>query len=358
MKSPNLLPLGGVLLCLMLTANQGFGNTGESLPETPEIQASVLRANTEALLEQIRANGKQQAANASYQLSLAAAGRRDMDAAYSLILEATQLAPKQAVYQEAAASIAYSLKRFAAAIEHSRIQLELVRAKAEAGDPAVAHVLENLGVIYARAEEYDDAQDAFEQSLAIRRQSYGDNHPEVVVSLNRLASLAQKQGWDGAAEQHLQQALSILKNTYGDASPNVAIGHQNLGELYLLERRYEDAENAYLQAQDIAGRNPRKQVQLRASNLYGLGRSYLAQNRLDEAQERFEEMIELVIAEFGEQHPYAAEARRGLAQVEHARAQTEVSENIYRTLTEELSKQSSRRPQTNGDNPLAQTRRR
>ncbi len=80
----------------------------------------MLRANTEVLLERIRANGKQQAADAAYQLSLAAAGRRDLDAVYSLIKESTQLAPEQAVYQQTAAYVAYSLKRFVAAIEHSQ----------------------------------------------------------------------------------------------------------------------------------------------------------------------------------------------------------------------------------------------
>ncbi len=357
MKSPNRLHLGGALLFLMLSANQGLGSTEEPLPEIRETQAGVLRANTEVLLERIRVNGKQQAADAAYQLSLAAAGRHDLDTAYSLIQESTQLAPEQAVYQQAAASVAYSLKRFEAALEHTRLQLELVRAKAGAGDPAVANVLENLGVIYTNAGKYDDAQNTFEQSLAIRRQSYGDNHPEVVIGLNRLASLAQKQQREEAAERHLQQALSILKNTYGDSSPNVAVGYQNLGEFYLLEQRFEDAETAYLQALGIVELNPLEQAaQLHAANLYGLGKLYLAQDRLDDAQERFEEMSELVIAEFGEEHPYAAEARRSLAQVERARAQAEVSENLYRALTSEFSKQTSMAPQANGGDPLAETK--
>lgn len=358
MKSPNRLHLGVALLFLMLSTNQGLGSTQEPLLETREIKAGVLRANTEVLLERIRANGKQQAADAAYQLSLAAAGQKDLDAAYSLIQESTQLAPEQAVYQQTAAYIAYSLKRFEAAIEHSRSQLELVRAKAGSGDPAVASVLENLGVIYANAGKYDDAQDTFEQSLAIRRQSYGENHPEVVISLNRLASLARKQLREEAAEGYLQQALSILKNSYGDSSPHVAVGYQNLGEFYLMERRFEDAETAYLQALGIVESDSAEQAtQLRAANLYGLAKLYLTQERLDDAQERFEEMSELVIAELGEQHPYAAEARRGLAQVERARAQAEVSQNLYRALTSEFSKQTSMAPQANGENPLAQSRR-
>jgi tetratricopeptide (TPR) repeat protein len=348
MKSYDLLRLGGALLFLILSTNQSLGSTQEPLSETRETQAGVLRANTEALLERIRANGKQQAADASYQLSLAAAGRHDLDAAYPLIQEATRLAPEQAVYQQAAAYIAYSLERFEIAIEHTRLQLELVRAKTGAGDPAVANVLENLGAIYTNAGKFDDAQKAFEQSLAIRRQSFGDNHPAVVIGLNRLANLARKQYREEVAERYLQQALSILKETYGDTSSKVAIGYQNLGEFYLLQQRFEDAEAAYLKALGIADLNPPRHTQLSAANLYGLGRLYLAQDKLDDAQERFEELGELVAAEFGEQHPYAVEARRALAQVERARAQAAVSENLYRTLAEEFSKQTSMSPRANG----------
>ena len=75
----------------MLSTNQGLGSTREPPLERREIQAGVLRANTEVLLQRIRANGKQQAADAAYQLSLAAAGRHDLDAVYSLIQESTQL---------------------------------------------------------------------------------------------------------------------------------------------------------------------------------------------------------------------------------------------------------------------------
>jgi tetratricopeptide (TPR) repeat protein len=357
MMTSKRLHLGGALLVLAFFVNQSFGATPQPSLETREMQAGVLLANTESLLEIIRMNGKRQAADAAYQLSLAAAGRRDLDAAYSLIQEATQLAPQQAAYQQAAVSFAYSLEHFDSAIEHSRLQLALTREEVGAGAPAVANVLENLGLIHMSAGHYDDAQDAFEQSLAIRRQSYGDNHIEVVIGYNRLASLARKQHREEAAEQHLQQALAILENIYGDASPNVALGYQNIAEFYLLEHRFVEAEAAYLKALGIVQAIPPKQsVNLRAASLLGLGRLYLAQDRLDDAQTRFEQMDELARAEFGEQHPYVAQARQGLVQVEHARAQAEVSQNIYRALTTEFAKQAGLSPRANGPDSMAQTR--
>ncbi|MDJ0533340.1 MAG: CHAT domain-containing protein [Xenococcaceae cyanobacterium MO_207.B15] len=113
-------------------------------------------------------------------------------------------------------------------------QQSLTIRKQQLGDnhPDVAQSLNNQAALYESQGRYAEAEPLLQQSLAIYKQQLGGNHPDVAVSLNNLAALYESQGRYAEAETLLQQSLTIRKQLLGDNHPNVAISLNNLAALY------------------------------------------------------------------------------------------------------------------------------
>jgi tetratricopeptide (TPR) repeat protein len=60
-------------------------------------------------------------------------------------------------------------------------------------------------------KQYAEALPLLEQVVAIRRSQFGDRHPNILSSLNNLASLHQTMGNDRAAEMHFKEAIGICE---------------------------------------------------------------------------------------------------------------------------------------------------
>ena len=64
--------------------------------------------------------------------------------------------------------------------------------------------LNNLAVFLYEAGEYDEAEDLFRESLAMKRRLLGDSHPDVATGLNNLAFVLHDSGDYSAAEPIFQ----------------------------------------------------------------------------------------------------------------------------------------------------------
>lgn len=114
-----------------------------------------------------------------------------------------------------------------------------------------------LAQSYAAAGRLDEALVQAQRNLATARAIFGNEHRDVAISLDQVASILRKQGHYAEAERYYQQALQMLSNHQAELPLDVAAALQNLAGLYRGMGRYHDAEKYYLEALRIcAGVGP------------------------------------------------------------------------------------------------------
>ncbi len=84
-----------------------------------------------------------------------------------------------------------------------------------------AHLLDTLGSAYRAWGRLEAAAPLLEESLAIRRRTFGVGHPEVAEALTSLGRLAFDRGDYGRASELHHEALDILRSFHGDDHPAV-----------------------------------------------------------------------------------------------------------------------------------------
>ncbi|MGJ5634439.1 tetratricopeptide repeat protein, partial [Nostoc sp. CALU 1950] len=89
---------------------------------------------------------------------------------------------------------------------------------------------------------YDKAAPWFKQCLEITKKRLGEEHPDVALSLNNLASLYYSQGRYSEAEPLYIQALALWRKLLGEEHPDIALSLNNLALLYYSQGRYSEAE--------------------------------------------------------------------------------------------------------------------
>ena len=169
-------------------------------------------------------------------------------------------------------------------------------------NPFSGMIYYNLGQIISQKGIYTPAIENFEKAG-----KYMD-HPDLP---GRLAYLYLKKGqWDKAISK-LKQAISYQKNEKSMVSL-----YNDLGNNYMRLGRYRPAEIAFKNAIKI---NPKYM-----NAHYGLAGAYLRQNKLDEAQEELQKVIEL--APDSQEAKYSRETIQKIAQ-EKLKAQPTKTDN-------------------------------
>ena len=90
--------------------------------------------------------------------------------------------------------------------------------------------------------EYDKAAPRYKRALAMLERALGPKHPDVVASLNNLASLYYNQGRYDKAEPLLLEAADGWRKSCGDDHPETLAALGNLGSLYQRQGRDDEAE--------------------------------------------------------------------------------------------------------------------
>lgn len=109
----------------------------------------------------------------------------------------------------------------------------------------LVHSLESSG-------KFDEALAQAQQNLAAARLLFGNEHREVAMSLDRIASILRKQGQYQESERYYRTALQMVQRHQQDVPLDVSAALQNLAGLYRGMGRYREAEQLYLEALRIA----------------------------------------------------------------------------------------------------------
>ncbi len=128
--------------------------------------------------------------------------------------------------------------------------LTLARGDNE-NNPCYCFVLEKLGEIYIRKQEYNEAEDCLRTSYNIKTSVLGDAHPAVASALNNLARLYFTSNDYFNAEYYGDESVKLNEKLFGPNSIEVASALHNLATVYHVQRKYEKAELHYERAMKL-----------------------------------------------------------------------------------------------------------
>jgi len=179
--------------------------------------------------------------------------------------------------------------------------------------PDVAQSLQVLGDLYWRQGMYGMAEDYQRRALAIDEKAYGAGDRRISAPLNSLAVVLSSQERYAEAEALYRRLLEIRDRTLGRDNPDSALVLNNLARIYILQRRYAEAEPLLRRALPLreAVKDP---VEL-ARVLGNLGWVDLELGRLTDAETALDRSLALREQALGATHPDVADSLRLLGQL-------------------------------------------
>jgi tetratricopeptide (TPR) repeat protein len=172
--------------------------------------------------------------------------------------------------------------------------------------PDVAYPLIGLADLYREQSKDAEAEPLYQRALCIREQALGPDHPDVARPLIGLGNLYYFQGKDAKAEPLYQRALRIREQALGPDHPDVAYPLNNLANLYRLQDQYAEAELLYQRALHIWEQTLRPDHPQVAYPLIGLADLYAEQGKYTEAEPLYQRAVHIREQAQGPDHPQVA----------------------------------------------------
>ena len=117
------------------------------------------------------------------------------------------------------------IKEFTIAVPHLKIVIRELSEQIE--DDNLVWPFIGLGRFYEGQTDYQEAEKWRKKCLAICQKRLGEEHPDVALSLNNLASLYDSQGKYAEAEPLYRQALEIFEKVLGKDHPSTVTVREN-----------------------------------------------------------------------------------------------------------------------------------
>ncbi|MDF5731568.1 MAG: tetratricopeptide repeat protein [Rhizonema sp. PD38] len=203
---------------------------------------------------------------------------------------------------------------------------------------SVADSFNYLALLYEKQGRYAEAEPLYQQSLALRRRLLGEEHPDVALILNNLALLYYYQGRYSEAESLSLQAIKLDKKFLGEKHPDIATDIHNLALIYKSQKRYSEAEKMFLQALRLKQLLLLENHPLLADTIYALGSMYIEQRRYDEAEPLCLKALELDKWALGDEHPSVALSLNNLAELYSSQGRYAEAESLYQQALNIASK--------------------
>jgi tetratricopeptide (TPR) repeat protein len=191
--------------------------------------------------------------------------------------------------------------------------------------------------LYSLLGNHTQAEQLFQQAIAILSLALGEQDIYVAIYRNNLAALYRSMGRYTAAEALYLQVLDIFRQNFGQEDEKVATVLNNLGLLYQLMGRYTQAEPLHKQALAICRRTLGEEHQNFGTYLNTLARLYQLKGQYTEAKKLFEQALDIRRTSLGENHPNVAISLTSLAGIyqvmgRYAQAEALMQQalNIYR----------------------------
>ncbi len=131
-------------------------------------------------------------------------------------------------------SLHYFNKALQIAVEKDKFQL-----------PLIYH---NMGLVFEKKGEFDQAILHHQKSINIKVQTYGENHQMTALSYLNLGRIYTNKNSLTEAKQYIDKAIEISKNFYGENHPKLTIYYNVKGNFHNQRREFKKAISYYNKA--------------------------------------------------------------------------------------------------------------
>jgi eukaryotic-like serine/threonine-protein kinase len=195
--------------------------------------------------------------------------------------------------------------------------------------PEVADSLERLATIAYYQRRLPEAEPLARDALAMARRSLPDDHRAVLTKMNNLAMILGDLGKLDEADTLYRQNLTIQRQRLPDPHPTLVNMLTNLGLILKRQGRWADAETVYAEALDMERRLARSEHPNLPALLNELADVLRKQGKLVEAEPLVRESLQVRIRLFGDEHVEVAAALDNLALVLAARRKFDEAELLH-----------------------------
>jgi serine/threonine protein kinase len=181
-----------------------------------------------------------------------------------------------------------------------------------------AKLMDTIGGLYLSIGVYDRARTLLEDSLKLRRQTFGAESMDVAESLHNLGALTYEKGDYARSETLYREALQLRRRLLGTESLNTADSMAGLGRVLIARGKFAEAEPLVRDALALRRRQlPPMHKDIASSLLHGLGRLMSEQGKFAEAAENYREALAIHRKLYGAEHPSTAASMNNLAVMLH-----------------------------------------
>lgn len=135
--------------------------------------------------------------------------------------------------------------RYAQADEFYKKALEIYEKTLGLDNLYTAKVWNALGENYQAWRKYTEAENSYKNSQAISEKNLGGNNPAVAIVRSHLGSLYRDQRKYAEAENILKTSLQAITGAYGQGHPMLIRLASDIGKLYEMQDKFKEAEQYY-----------------------------------------------------------------------------------------------------------------
>lgn len=179
------------------------------------------------------------------------------------------------------------------------------------------NVLVELGAYYQRQSRFDEAENAFEETLMAMLELGGELHPTTLVAMNNLGNLYEQLGLYDDAEPLLKQTLEGMEQTFGVSHPQTSRIRNNLGLLHESQGNFREAEPLYLTSYEHISRSLGENHVDAIGMQNNLAYLYMLMEDYDSAAAMFADLVERWSVTVGAEHQDALKSLNNLGRVYH-----------------------------------------
>jgi tetratricopeptide (TPR) repeat protein len=221
-----------------------------------------------------------------------------------------------------------------------KVRTALERAAAGIGDrfaeqPAVeASIRHTIGEAYHGLFLLTEARSQFERAFELRRRTLGENHPDTLSSLSRLAAAYVAQGKYPEAEPLVARALEGRRRALGNAHSDTLESMHVLADLYRLQGKPAEAERILHQLLPLRRRLKGDEHTDTIDSRHVLAIVYRLQGKYAQAEKTLRGVLEARSHVQGEEHPDTLSTLNDLIVLLDARGRYAEAEPLAMRLVE------------------------
>ncbi|WPH01833.1 Hypothetical protein R9X50_00468700 [Acrodontium crateriforme] len=189
--------------------------------------------------------------------------------------------------------------------------------------------MNKLASTYSSQGRWTEAEQLKVRVLEITKKVLGEEHPDTLMSMSNLASTYSDQGRLAEAEQLCVRVLELQKKVLGEKHPNTLASMNNLASTYLYQERSTEAEQLYVRVLELRKKVLGEKHPNTLASMNNLAWTYLYQKRSTEEEQLYVRVLELQKKVLGEKHPNTLASMNNLARTSFNQGRLTEAEQLY-----------------------------